>query len=174
MAMPLSTSLRLAGLAAAALLLAACQNRPEPPTLIGSPAPALQRSGTATAPQSGPVTFAFEPFTGAPGNIADELSREIGTEAHRQGLVLVRRVGAAATYRVNGYLSATADPSSSSLFYVFDIVDAGGNRLKRFSGTEVADGVSGDPWEAADGDALRRIAKRTVVEIDAWLKSPRP
>ncbi|MBO0343840.1 hypothetical protein [Roseibium limicola] len=117
------------------------------------------------------MTFAFEPFTGAPGNIADELSQEIGEEAHRQGLVLVRRVGASSTFRVNGYLSATGAPSYATLFYVFDVVDGSGKRLKRISGTEVADGVSGDPWQAADGDALRRIAKRTVVEISAWLNS---
>lgn len=168
MALPHSTTLRWTALAIAALVLAACQNRPAPPQVIGSPAPTSQPA-TNTLTPDGRATFAFEPFNGAPGNIADELAQEIGSEAHRQGLVLVRRTGAPATYRVNGYLSATGEPSSATLFYVFDVVDGQGRRLKRISGTEISSGVSGDPWDAADNGALRRIAKRTVVEISAWL-----
>ena len=115
------------------------------------------------------MTFAFEPFTGAPGNIADELSEFIGSEARKQGITLVRRVGAAATYRVNGYLSATGQPSNGTVFYVFDIVDSSGRRLKRISGTEATGGASGDPWQAVSSGTLSRIANRSMVEIKAWL-----
>ncbi len=154
--------------AAIALGLAACQGTPQPPAAVGTPAPVAQSSFPASDPQASEVTFAFEPFTGAPGNIADDLSKAIGREARRQGLVLVRRVGAPATYRVNGYLSATGSPSAVTVFYVFDIVDKSGRRLKRISGTETISGTSGDPWEAADSDTVELIANRSVVEIVAW------
>lgn len=147
--------------------LAACQSRPVPPVSVsGIPqAPVFAQSG---AEETG-VTFAFEPLTGAPGNIADQLSSAIGTTAATQGLTLVKRVGADATYRVNGYLAATGQSGKGTVFYVFDIVDRSGNRLKRISGTEETGGSSGDPWQGASESLLSRIAQRTVVEIKAWL-----
>ncbi len=157
--------------AAAGLLLtgalAACQASPQPPGPISAPVQAPSIAGQADRDET--VTFAFEPFTGAPGNIADELSEFIGSEARKQGITLVRRVGASATYRVNGYLAASGQPSNGNVFYVFDIVDASGRRLKRISGTEATGGSSGDPWVAVSSGTLSRIANRSVVEIDAWL-----
>lgn len=152
-----------------ALGLVACQATPEPPTGIGQ-SPTTSQYQTASLPAStSDTTFAFEPFTGAPGNISDDLSRYIGEEAQKQGLTLVRRVGATATYRVKGYLSATGEPSSATVFYVFDVVDPRGTRLTRISGTETVSGTKGDPWEAIDSSSLQRIANRSVVEIAAWL-----
>lgn len=147
--------------------LAACQAAPQPPNPVSTPAPVPSVSGQVN-PEEG-VTLAFEPFTGAPGNIADELSEFIGSEARKQGITLVRRIGAAATYRVNGYLSATGQPSSGTVFYVFDIVDSSGRRLKRISGTEATNGASGDPWQSVSSGTLSRIANRSMVEIKAWL-----
>ncbi|MEJ8472680.1 hypothetical protein [Roseibium algae] len=167
--MTIPNSLRWCLVVASVLGLAACQARPEPPVLISTPAPALL--SPASLPDADPsrTTFAFEPFTGAPGNIADNLSKAIGEEASKQGLVLVRRIGAPATYRVNGYLSATGETSSASIFYVFDIVDNSGKRLKRISGIERISGTNGDPWEAVNSAALERIAARSVVEMNAWI-----
>lgn len=147
--------------------LAACQSSPQPPSPIATTAPAPSISGQIDEDEG--VTFAFEPFTGAPGNLADTLSEFIGREAKAQGITLVRRVGAAATYRVNGYLAATGQPSNGSVFYVFDIVDTSGRRVKRISGVESTGGASGDPWQAVDSGTLSRIAQRSMVEIRAWL-----
>lgn len=147
--------------------LTACQGSPEPPAAISATPSAPQFIQEIDQEQG--VTFAFEPFTGAPGNIADELSSEIGAKAADQGLKLVRRVGADATYRVNGYLAATGQPGQGTIFYVFDVVDRSGRRLKRISGTEETGGASGDPWQGATTGVLSRIAHRSVVEIRAWL-----
>ncbi|MEP1932660.1 MAG: hypothetical protein ABJJ37_15410 [Roseibium sp.] len=147
--------------------LAACQSSPQPSSAISS-SPAQPAIWNSVDEEQG-VTFAFEPFTGAPGNIADDLSNAIGSEAANQGLVLVRRVGADATYRVNGYLAATGQPGKGTIFYVFDIVDRSGKRLKRISGSEETGGSIGDPWQAAGSGTLDRIAQRSVIEIKAWL-----
>lgn len=147
--------------------LAACQSSPQPPAAITTPASQADIIRSVDA-ETGP-TFAFEPFTGAPGNIADDLSSEIGSKAASNGLTLVRRVGADATYRVNGYLAATGQSGKGTLFYVFDIVDRSGRRLKRISGSEETGGGVGDPWQAVSASTLSRIAERSVVEIKAWL-----
>ncbi|MBC2860620.1 hypothetical protein H7H34_16355 [Stappia sp. 28M-7] len=152
-----------------ALLLAACAGNPVPPAYVSD----TRTQASATPVPSVPAdqaTFAFEPFTGAPGNIADALSRQIGAEARNQNLRLVRRVGAPATYRINGYLSASGDQSQTTLFYVFDVVDAGGNRLTRIVGQESAPGSSGDPWSGIDDEALNRAARRSIAELAAWLR----
>ncbi len=147
--------------------LAACQGANPPPAAINT-TPVAPSFIQPIDEQQG-TTFAFEPFTGAPGNIADELSNEIGAQAAIQGLNLVRRVGADATYRVNGYLAATGQPGKGTIFYVFDVVDRSGRRLKRISGAEETGGSTGDPWTGATSTVLTRIAERSVVEIKAWL-----
>ncbi len=156
---------------AAALVLAACANSPTPPGNIAGPA----RGSVVSAPPTvapDKITYAFEPFTGAPGNIADELASNLGTEAHAQGLTLVRRVGAPATYRINGYLSATGDNSSVTLFYVFDVVDNAGNRVHRIVGQESSAGTSGDPWSGVEfryvkprRQAHHRLAERLGLSL---------
>ena len=168
MTLPSAAGLRRFLAILSVLALAACQGLPEPPSPLGAPSP---NQAPAAPPPATPseATFAFEPFTGAPGNLSDDLSRYIGIEAQKQGLLLVRRVGAASNYRVKGYLSATGEPSSATVFYVFDIVTPSGTRLKRISGSETVSGTKGDPWQAIDSATLERIANRSVVEIIAWL-----
>ena len=162
-----SRMLRWSLAALAAVAVSACQQLPEPPEPLGP----YTGPGTSLSAPASPseATFAFEPFTGAPGNIADDLSRLIGNEAQKQGLTLVRRVGASATYRVNGYLTSTGEPSSATVFYVFDVVDGSGNRRTRITGSETVAGTAGDPWVAVESTTLERIANRTVVELKAWL-----
>lgn len=161
-------------LAAAALLIsvAACGPSPEPPRPVTPPVPA-NVAPTTPAPYvpNEQATFAFEPFIGAPGNIADDLSRQIGAKAREEGLTLVRRVDLQATFRVKGYLSAAGSPGSSALFYVFDVFDAHGMRVTRISGSELTEGVNGDPWRSANGDAMRQIAATSVMQLQAWLYS---
>ncbi len=161
---PTTLTLRAVAIAAT-VFVAACQNTSQPSTTTQTPR--ATRSAPAVAPEK--ATFAFEPFTGAPGNTADQLSELIGHEAREQGLTLVRRVGAPASYRINGYLAATGNQSSVTLFYVFDVVDASGSRVHRIIGQESAPGTSGDPWSGIEGDTLSLVAKRSVASLRAWL-----
>ncbi|WP_321339006.1 hypothetical protein [Breoghania sp.] len=160
---------RHTALFAGLLLVSGCAGS-IPPGLVGdsggssdTPAPLA-----ATVPAS-QATFAFEPFNGVPGNTADSLSNRLGNEAKRQGLTLVRRVGAPATYRVKGHLSAAGDDSSSTVIYVFDVYDANGRRVHRFSGQETASATSGDPWTGISGAALDLLAERTILALKSWL-----
>jgi len=156
---------------AAALALGACAGEPLPPGMVADGAGSTGPQASAPAPSVNPAeaTIAFDPFTGAPGNIADALSRRIGAEARARNLRLVRRVGAPATYRVNGYLSASGDQSSTTLFYVFDVIDAQGNRAHRILGQEASAGAAGDPWAGIETETIDRAARRAVADLAAWL-----
>lgn len=151
------------------LILAACQGSPIPPEFNTVPNPELQAAASAQLTQGAKATFAFETFTGIPGDKADQLASALGVQARQQGLVLVRRTGVPSTYRVKGFMSATGGGAGVSAFYVFDIVDASGRRLKRISGVEQVGGTQSDPWVAVSESTLSRIAYRSVVEIKAWL-----
>lgn len=162
-------ALRAALVLAPPLALAACGGA-TPPEFVGpSSRYNTQQSAPAPVVPASEATFAFDPFTGAPGNTVDDLSRKIGIEARTEGLTLVRRIGAPATYRVKGHLSAVGDNTASTIIYVFDIYDAAGRRLHRFSGQETGSAASADPWAGVDGDTLELVAKRTVLALKAWL-----
>lgn len=166
-ARPLSGKLPLGIAMVVALGLAACQSDPRPPVGL-TQTPSVAATPAPSVPAS-EATFAFEPITGMPANKADELSSELGAAAGREGVVLVRRQNAKATYRINGYLSSTGDSSSTTVFYVFDIVDANGRRVNRLQGSETIGGTSGDPWAVVDTGTLQRIAQRAIVEIHSWV-----
>lgn len=168
-------SLRTVALFAGLTFLAGCGGT-VPPALVGAPGDTQASAPQSTRPPAPPVpaseaTFAFEPFVGVPGNTADSLSRRIGAEAKREGLTIVRRIGAPASYRVKGHLSAVGDNSSSTIIYVFDVYDTNGRRVHRFSGQEVSSATSGDPWGGVDNSALDLLAKRTVMALKSWLTS---
>ncbi|WP_321502139.1 hypothetical protein [Breoghania sp.] len=169
MAKVFSGHLRHAALFAGLLLVSGCAGN-IPPGLVGeSGESSASPPPLAAAVPASQATFAFEPFNGVPGNTADSLSDRLGNEAKRQGLTLVRRVGAPATYRVKGHLSAAGDNSSSTIIYVFDVYDANGRRVHRFSGQETSSATSGDPWTGISGETLNLLAERTILALKSWL-----
>lgn len=115
------------------------------------------------------VTVAFEPFTGMPGNIADSLATEIATQAKANNIKLVQRVGAPATYRVKGFLSAISSDNAANVVYVFDVFDASGKRLHRISGERQAGVSSGDPWSGVATAQLTLVATDVIFQLDVWL-----
>jgi len=160
----------VAPLVAAAMIVAGCSggdavsDLAPTPTVAGTTAP-IGPSAVGTA------SFAFEPFTGVPGNAADELTRRIADVSDREGLNLVRRVGAPATFRVKGYLTAIGNPTSTTLSYIYDVYDGSGRRVHRIAGQEPSGGTSGDPWSGITDETLVVVAERTVAALKAWLAS---
>ncbi len=155
-------------LIAAMVALAGCAANPLPPSSIGD---MIETKSAPPTVAPAKATFAFEQLTGLPGNIADDLSEDLGSRAAAANLNLVRRAGAPSTYRVKGFLTAAGDQYTTTVFYVFDIIDANGNRVHRIDGQEQTGGNTGDPWNDVSGDALKRIASRTIASMKAWLHS---
>jgi len=139
-----------------------------PPTALTSPA---FTAATAAGEHIDLTTmsFAIEPFEGMPGNAADDLTRRIVETGKHEGLTFVQRLGAPATYRVKGWLTAVGNPTSTTIVYIYDVTDASGQRVFRFTGQEPSGGTSADPWSAVSDDTVAIIAERTVATLKAWL-----
>lgn len=120
-----------------------------------------------TDPQA--ATFAFEPFPGMPGNLADDMLRRLWARAEGEGLTVVKRPGGAAVFFVDGTLTAVSDDTNSLVFYVFDVKDVNGRRLHRISGQQASDPSLGDPWSGVEAAALDTIARRVAALLRAWL-----
>lgn len=115
------------------------------------------------------ATFAFEPFPGVPGNLADDLLRRLWTQAEREGLAVVKRPGGASVFTVDGTLTAVSNDTNSLVFYVFDVKDVSGRRLHRISGQQPSDPALGDPWSGVETSDLDLIARRVAALLRAWL-----
>lgn len=150
-----------------ALTLAAC----DAPRLTGIATGLGMSTDFPRRPLADPAeaTFAFEPFPGVPGNVSDDLLRRIWRRAEREGLNVVKRPGGQALFRVDGTLTAVADDSNSTIFYVFDVTDVTGRRLHRISGRTRSNSSEGDPWAAVQTGDLDVIARRLVALLRAWL-----
>ncbi|MDQ0314224.1 hypothetical protein [Amorphus orientalis] len=123
----------------------------------------------ATPVNQSDVTFAFEPFTGMPGNVADALAEQIAEQAETYDIVLTKRVDADATYRVKGFLSSVSTDNGASIVYVFDVFDASGTRLHRITGNQQSTVTAGDPWSGVGTAILRQIALDLILELQGWL-----
>ncbi len=156
-----------------ALILAGCSADVSQPVTAAAVPAKTQPAAPAPSVPAGQATFAFDPFIGAPGNIADDLSRKIGAAARREDLKVARRSDARATYRVRGYLSAAGDNTATVLVYVYDIYDASNRRVHRLTGQESSNGSAGDPWAGISGSTLQTVATRTVDSLKTWITSAR-
>ncbi|WP_181706730.1 hypothetical protein [Chthonobacter rhizosphaerae] len=171
------TAAVLATGALAALLLAGCQNGTASKVTANAAAPTARTLNTppeAVSPTVPPIpaaqaTLRFDQVLGVPTNKADSLATDLGRYARGRNLTLVRRGDPTASYRVLGYLSAVGGDEATNVTYVWDILDASGNRLHRITGIEIAGKADADPWSGVNEAVLNAVAARTVEQIYAWL-----
>jgi hypothetical protein len=121
-----------------------------------------------TAPQK--ATVAFDSIDGPPRPVFDKLVQNLDAEAQEHRLAVATREGAAA-YRVRGYLGAVTSQTQNSISWVWDVYDREQHRVLRISGEEKIAGKHKDAWKAVDDDAMRRIARKTVDELAAYLSA---
>ncbi len=171
-------SVRLSGAVLAialASVLTACQStapaRPKPAVVAGPtvPAPPEATQPAVPAVPAAVATFSFDQIKGVPTNKQDELAKAIAKYAQERNLHLVRRTDPSATYHVWGYLSAVGGDVGTNITYVWDIIDQSGNRVLRFTGVEITDGVNDDPWQAVTSTTLDTVGARTVEDVYAWI-----
>lgn len=177
-------SIRMSGAVLAialASVLTACQStapaRPKPAVVAGPtvPAPPEATQPSVPAVPADVATFAFDQIKGVPTDKQQDLAKAIAKYAQQRNLHLVRRIDTNATYHVWGYLSAVGGDVGTNVTYVWDIIDQSGNRVLRFSGVEITDGVNDDPWQGVSGGTLDTVAARTVEDVYAWInRLPQP
>ena len=172
-------------LASAAIGLAACNSgslteglSPAGQTLRGAPQPLGNVEGSQSnaggqqqqASLAGEIEpVAFLPVTGAPQSAVANLAGAMRSAARVNSVPVVTSVERGARFQVKGYFSALNDGSGTLLVYVWDILDAGGQRLHRISGQERGSHSQGDPWTGIDQDVLLRVANLTMRDLREWM-----
>lgn len=162
--------------------------QPAAPTAVAGEVPvgdgtgdtgALPSSGTTAAPaataQVAAVASAarvqFAPIVGATVEAVTPLTQQLSVKARERGLRLVPSGDASTTHMMKGYFSALSEDSGTTVIYVWDVVDAAGNRLHRIQGQERATGSNGEGWAAVPPAMMQAIANRTIEDLVAWLAS---
>jgi hypothetical protein len=171
--MPTSTApfIRCPALLGLALLVSACS-----PVLVAPPGPPVIAPRQAVTLGPAPVKgagakFALTTVTGMPGADQIELEQALKKFATTRNLQLVDWGDATATYRVEGYISAIGDSNRVILVYVWDVFDAEGNRIHRFTGQEPARGGGADPWTAVTLGLVDDAARQTIDALADWSRA---
>ena len=134
-----------------------------PTTLAAAPAPTGPAPASVSAGQSvGDVQFL--PLVGAPEEKAVLLARALSESAAAKGVTIRPAAEAPSSVRLKGYFSAFNDGSSTTLVYVWDVLDASDRRVRRIQGQESVPGAAADPWAAIDLSTLAAVADRTLQE----------
>ena len=122
---------------------------------------------SATSLFGGSKKIAVAPIIGTTPQIAQQLSDALVAAGNDRGLTIVAE-GSKANYTLRGYLIATNEGKGAKVTYIWDVNDAGGQRVARVSGDEVVAGrTGGDPWANVDAAAIRSIAGKTASQLAA-------
>jgi hypothetical protein len=146
---------RLFWVLAAGCALAGCNTDSQPTASIGTPQGA---------------TIAFESIDGPPAAVFHKLVEDLNDEAQTRRMAVVSRESPS-VYRVRGYLSAHVLKDRTSIAWVWDVYDQEQRRTLRISGVEHAAGKN-RTWSAANDEILRSIARSSMEQLAAFLKTP--
>lgn len=140
---------------------------PPGPQALGTPlAPAPAQASLSPGQVRGQIRFM--PVIGAPVNAVTPLSRQLAVEARNRGLSILSASAPGGDHVLKGYFSADNFEGQTTVYYVWDILDAAGTRLTRIQGQESFPGGSGDPWASVPADVMEKIATRTLTDYAAW------
>ncbi|MFQ0813524.1 hypothetical protein AVM02_10985 [Brucella anthropi] len=185
----LSMTLLLAG--ALTSLLAACNSTESALNVQGSQQAASQAAATAPAAPAATTTPAtaaaapqrsaalkpgklhIAPIVGAPVNVVTPLTHRMNDDARAKGVELAGNNDPSATYIMKGYFSVLSEDNQTTVLYVWDVLDASGNRLHRIQGQEKVQGAAADSWSVVPASAMQAIADRTMQEYSTWLAANR-
>ncbi|OLP59386.1 hypothetical protein BJF93_11705 [Xaviernesmea oryzae] len=118
-------------------------------------------------------TVRFLPIIGAPVSAVEPLSGALGADARAQGLKIKTTADPKARHMLKGYLSALSDGGKTTVIYVWDVLDASGNRLTRLQGQESVRATARDPWSAVPAETMRAIGQKTIAAYLSWAATNR-
>jgi hypothetical protein len=149
------------------------------PAAINAPAPLPvvepQPTAPAAPPQTAPVgaeraRVTLAPVIGAPGPAIDQFSARLVARAPSKQFAVTAVNDPTATYTLKGFFSTSPEAGETVVYYVWDVADAGGNRVHRFSGEERVKGRN-EGWRDVTEANMQAIADRTADEFAAWLSA---
>ncbi len=136
---------------------------------------ALAAAGCASSSQVSPVadargtTVAFESIDGLPADVVQRFARDLKDEAATRQIVVVARE-ADPNYRIRSYVAAGR--GSPAVTWAWDVYGADQHRAFRLSGEESTGGSGGRALAAGSDPALRRIARRGMEQLAAFISAP--
>lgn len=139
-----------------------------PAAVTSTTAPAAQRSAALK-----PGKLHIAPIVGAPLNVLTPLTHRMNDDAKAKGITLAGRNDPSAAYVMKGYFSVLSEDNETTVLYVWDVLDASGNRLHRIQGQEKVPGAAADSWSIVPASAMQSIADRTMQEYSTWLAANR-
>ena len=136
-----------------------------------------QTTTTATPPTRTaslkPGKLYIAPIIGAPVSVVTPLTHRINDDARAKSIELAGANGTDATYVMKGYFSVLSEDNQTTVLYVWDVMDASGNRLHRIQGQEKVPGASADSWSIVPPSAMQSIADKTMQQYSTWLAANR-
>lgn len=146
----------------------------QPATQPATPATTTPAATTPTQTATlKPGKLFIAPIIGAPVNVVAPLTHRINDDAKAKGIELAGNNDPSAAYVMKGYFSALSENNQTTVLYVWDVLDAAGNRLHRIQGQEKVPGAAADSWSVVPASAMQTIADRTIQEYSAWLAANR-
>jgi hypothetical protein len=138
-----------------------------------SPLPVVEPSAPSTPPQIAAIgtekaRVTLAPVIGAPGPAVDQFSTRLVARAPSKQFAVTAVGDPTATYTLKGFFSTSPEAGETIIYYVWDVVDAAGNRVHRFSGEERVKGRN-EGWIDVTEKNMQSIADRTADEFAAWL-----
>ncbi len=119
------------------------------------------------------VRVRFAPIIGAPVDKVTPLSRRLSSRAKEKSITIVASTDQTATHVLKGYFSVLSEGSSSTVIYVFDVLDPSGNRMHRIQGQESVTGNNAtDSWAAVPATVMETIADKAMAGFTQWLGAP--
>jgi hypothetical protein len=129
---------------------------------------------TGAVASAGPITtdarVQFAPVIGATPEALPSLSLRLAARAGQRGVPLAQQ-GTGATHMMRGYFSAFSENRSTTIIYVWDVVDSTGNRVHRIQGRQQLPAGSQPGWSSVSTATMEAIADRTIDELAAWLST---
>ena len=113
---------------------------------------------------SGRTEVQFLPVVGAPQKEAELLARALSEESQPAGIRIRPASGPVAPLRLKGYFSAFTSGNDTVLVYVWDVLDASDQRIRRIQGQERVAGTNSDPWTQVNLETLRKVARETFQQ----------
>lgn len=144
-----------------------------PPTagVAAQPSPA-GNTATAAAVMPGSARVQLLSIVGAPAQAVSPFSARMNEQSASKGFAIVPANDPSATHSLKGFLSTSPEGGKTTVFYVWDVADAKGNRVHRFSGQRSAVGT-GEGWAGVTEADMQAIADQTAADFAAWLANPR-
>ncbi|ASY57347.1 lipoprotein, putative [Sinorhizobium sp. CCBAU 05631] len=141
---------------------------------VAAAAEKTQQAAASPAPTAtGAGGIRFLPIIGAPVQAVTPLSKQLGASARAQGITIKSSTDTSSDHILKGYFSALNDSGKTTVVYVWDILDGGGNRLHRIQGQDTVESSAAEPWSAIPPETMQAIAEKTIDAYLEWRQSQR-